>query len=329
MMTMNTKLTTPVALLIFNRPEPTRRVFEMIRQAQPPILLVVADGPRSESERAVCLETRKIIEGVDWPCDVRRHYSDVNLGCKNRVSSGITWIFKEVDRAIILEDDCVPHPTFFPFCQELLEKYQNDPQVMHISGDNFQENNKGFVCNESYYFSNIPHIWGWASWRRAWNHYDLQMKSWPEARDRHLLNTILPDAANVERWTDKFQHYYDQQINSWDGPWSYACLVNHGLCIVPKVNLISNIGFGATATHTRQEAATDKLANLPTVAMDFPLRHPPTKALNDQAVNYIADYIFGVDRYRRLDWKLRIRAQKIFPGLYARIRKAFHHLRKT
>lgn len=311
---MEFTLTTPVAFLIFNRPAETKRVFESIRRAKPPILLIVADGPRTAAETRLCNETRAIVENIDWPCDVRRNYSDVNLGCKQRVSSGLSWVFREVERAIVLEDDCLPHPTFFRFCQELLEHYQNDERVMHISGDNFQHNNPAFTSHESYYFTNVPHIWGWASWRRAWARYDVSMSTWPQARRNRTLAKVLPDEPSVARWTDKFQNYYEGKINSWDGQWSYACLINNALCICPSVNLISNIGFSSTATHSSQPSNMDVLANLPVQEMKFPLFHPPSKQLNTVAVNYVADLVFGVYKYRSWSRRLR-RAVKRLVGL--------------
>ena len=311
---------TPIAFLVFNRPESTRRVFEEIRRIRPTKLLVVADGPRSESERKICAEVRAIIDTIDWPCTVLRNYSDINLGCKVRVSSGLDWVFTEVDRAIVLEDDCLPHPTFFPYCAELLEKYADDESVMHISGDNFHAKNPAFRCEESYYFSNIPHIWGWASWRRAWKHYDVHIRSWPEVRARGYLRQTFGDEPTAARWEDKFDSYYAGRINSWDGQWAYACIVNRGFCIMPAVNLISNIGFGSSGTHTQEESAENEVANLPTYAMDFPLTHPQDIKLNRQAVEYLSDYIFGVYKYRTATSRVKRFLKKMLPQLYLRIK---------
>lgn len=174
---------TPVAFMIFNRPEKTARVFAEIRKARPTQLFIVADGPRTEQEKEKTDATRAVTEHIDWECEVKRNYSDVNVGCKMRVSSGISWIFENVENAIILEDDCVPEQSFFPYCQELLERYKDDTRIMHISGDNFEWGRTGnFESDASYYFSRIPHVWGWATWRRAWNLYDINMTSWPECR---------------------------------------------------------------------------------------------------------------------------------------------------
>jgi hypothetical protein len=313
---------TPIAFLIFNRPATTKRVFEEIREARPTKLLVVADGPRNEDERRLCEDARAIIETIDWPCEVLKDYSDFNLGCRKRVSSGISWVFQNVERAIILEDDCLPHPTFFRYCAELLERYKDDPEIMHISGDNFHSKNKGFRCDDSYYFSNIPHIWGWASWRRAWKTYDVSLKNWPDVKRQRLLMEVFGDEPTAARWEDKFQDYYDGKIDSWDGQWAYASLVNRGLSIMPKVNLISNIGFGKDSTHTHEDAAQNALAALPTLPMDFPLSHPKEKKLNVQAVDYLSDYIFGIYKYRAAGSRLKRLIKRTLPGLYESLKRA-------
>ena len=161
-------LRTPVALLIFNRPDTTERVFNAVAKARPSKLLVVADGPRDSrpGEAARCEQTRAIIKRVDWDCEVITNFADRNMGCKLRVSSGIDWIFEQVEEAIILEDDCLPDPSFFRFCDEMLERYRDNERVGMVSGGNLQfGRHRG---TGSYYFSKYTHIWGWASWRRAW-----------------------------------------------------------------------------------------------------------------------------------------------------------------
>ncbi|NCS49003.1 MAG: glycosyltransferase family 2 protein [Microcystis aeruginosa BK11-02] len=267
------QLTTPVAFLIFNRPDTTARVFEAIRQAKPPKLLVVADGPRPDRPDDVekCKAARAIIDKVDWDCAVLTNYSDVNLGCKSRVSSGLNWVFDTVEEAIILEDDCLPHPSFFQFCEELLEYYRHDQRIMVISGDNFQFGRKR--TDYSYYFSVYTHCWGWATWRRAWHFYDETMKLWPEIRSGRFLEYIFRDYREVKYRYRIFQNTYEDKINSWDYQWCFSCLVQNGLAILPNCNLVSNIGFGADATHTSR--AIQSVVNNPVREMSFPLQHPP------------------------------------------------------
>jgi hypothetical protein len=265
-------IVTPVALLLFNRPETTRRVFDEIRRARPQKLLVVADGPRPghPEDAAQCAAAREVVACVDWPCEVLTNYAETNLGCKRRVSSGLDWVFEQVEEAIILEDDCLPHPTFFRFCQELLEKYREDDRVFHISGDFFRT--AGARNRYSYFFSRYNFIWGWASWRRAWKHYDVEMKLWPEIRDGKRLEAFFGDEAEARQFTEPFQQVYEGKVDTWDYQWGFAMWAHGGLSIRPNVNLISNIGFGAGATNT---TAASPNANLPTAAMEFPLRHPP------------------------------------------------------
>lgn len=267
------KLTTPIAFLIFNRPEVTERVFAEIAKARPSKLLVVADGPRAdrEGEAERCAAARKIIARVDWGCEVLTNYSDVNLGCKRRVSSGLDWVFETVEEAIVLEDDCLPHPSFFPYCEELLGRYRDDSRVMQICGSNFLN---GWKRNEySYYFSNYGPIWGWASWRRAWKSYDVDMKLWPMLKEKRVLEDFCINQDEIKARLSIYDQVYSGEIDTWDYQWGFAKLVNSGLSITPNVNLISNIGFGAGATHT--SSAADPFADLKTFEMSFPLTHPP------------------------------------------------------
>jgi hypothetical protein len=267
------KLTTPVAFIVFNRPHTTAKVFAAIRQAQPSQLLIIADGPRLDraGEAENCQQVRAICDRIDWECEVKRNYADVNLGCQKRVASGLDWVFTEVEEAIILEDDCLPHPTFFPFCQELLEKYRSDRRIMAISGDNFQFGLKR--TNYSYYFSIYSDTWGWATWRRAWQYNDIDMKLFPTIQAGGWLEDIFNHNRRLKKyWHNIFEDCYAGKSTTWDYQWVFACMIQSGLTVIPNVNLISNIGFDETATHT---TAPDNLANMATEALIFPLVHPP------------------------------------------------------
>lgn len=266
------ELRTPVAFIIFNRPDTTEMVFREIAHARPPKLLVVGDGPRAnrEGEAEKVAAARAIIKRVDWPCEVLTNYSDTNLGCKVRVSSGLDWVFEQVPEAIILEDDCLPHPTFFRFCEEMLERYRDDQRIGMISGDNFQFGHT--INDDSYYFSNINHIWGWASWRSRWQHdYDVRMESWPEARDEGRVADWVSEKSEQDSLTDIFESVYQEKIDTWDYQWAFASRINGRISVMPNVNLICNIGFGVQASHTTVES---EFANLPLVSIIFPLNHP-------------------------------------------------------
>ncbi|MCG7849236.1 MAG: hypothetical protein MIO93_08675, partial [ANME-2 cluster archaeon] len=284
------QLKTPVAFMVFNRPEVTKRVFAEIAKAKPPILLVIADGPRSNhpDDAEKCADVRAIIDGVDWDCEVLTNYSNVNMGCKHCPPNGLDWVFDLVEEAIVLEDDCLPHPTFFRFCEELLEKYRNDERIAMISGNNFQFGKKR--TRYSYYFSRYPHLWGWASWRRAWKDYDAQMKIWPEIRDGGWLQDILGDKKIVRYWKKLIENTYQGKIDSWDYPWVLACWIQNKLTILPNVNLVSNIGFGSEAVHTK---VRNKFAEIETETMRFPLLNPDYLLRDSKADFFVENKMFS------------------------------------
>ncbi len=265
------KLNTPVALLIFNRPDATERVFSAIAQAKPPILLVVADGPRIHriGEAEKCAAARAIIERVDWDCQVLTNYSETNLGCKKRISSGLDWVFQQASEVIILEDDCLPNPSFFRFCQEMLEKYRYDERIGMISGTNFLEKPNH---PSSYFYSMYPHIWGWASWRRVWKKYDVMMQQLDTLGNDANFQQRFSNKSEYHHWMNVFNDTLNGCVDAWDAQITYLFLKENFLSIYPNINLISNIGFNADATHTRFEG--NRLANLPTQSLNFPLTHP-------------------------------------------------------
>ncbi len=279
------KLNTPVALLIFNRPDTTERVFNAIAKARPPKFLVVADGPRPqrEGEAELCAQTRAIINRVDWDCEVITEFADSNMGCKHRVASGIDWIFEQVEEAIILEDDCLPDPSFFRYCEEMLTRYRDNERVGMVSGGNLQFGRQRGTG--SYYFSKYTHIWGWASWRRAWKHYDRDLTLWPAFRDEGLLTQLFETSGEQEYWRNSFQWVHEGSLDTWDVSWTFTAITHGLLQVVPNVNLISNIGFGANATHTHVVGVH---ANMPTQPIEFPLIHPTFVLADIEADRYIA-----------------------------------------
>ncbi len=296
---------TPVAFIIFNRPDRTAKVFEAIRQARPPMLLVAADGPRinrtGESEK--CAETRSIIDRVDWPCEVLTNYSDTNMGMKQREATAFSWVFDIVEEAILLEDDCLPHPTFFPYCEELLRYYRHDERVMTISGDNTPLGNpRNRQIQDSYYFSIYTRTWGWATWRRAWQHYDLEMKKWSTIRDEGWLKDILRDSREVEFWQNQFQSTYDG-FDTWDYQWMLCSWLQNALSIIPTVNLISNLGFDLDGTNTTDRG--DPRSNVPTQAVQFPLQHPPFTIPDRQADRFTRENVYMPSLLKRVQRKLR------------------------
>jgi hypothetical protein len=243
-------LQTPVALFIFNRPEHTQQCLAAIAMVQPRTLLVVADAARNEAEQILVSQTRNLLQHIDWPCNITTHFATQNMGCRLRVSSGLDWVFEQVEEAIILEDDCIADPSFFHFCEAMLLRYRHDDAVMHIGGVNFQFGQQ--VGHGDYYFSKYAHIWGWATNRRAWQHYDVAMKSWPAFGSKGLAQVMPQEKEQVTYWTQRLQGAFENNIDTWDYQWQYAVWAHGGKCIVPQKNLVKNIGFGLGATHTTQ-----------------------------------------------------------------------------
>ena len=263
---------TPIALFVFRRPDTTRRVFDAIAKAQPAQLLLIADGPRPDmaGEAEACQLVREIVSHVDWPCDISTNFADHNLGCQERMISGLNWVFSLVEEAILLEDDCLPDPSFFPFCRELLERYRGDSRVAYISGCNLAE--RYLNARSSYFFSQLGGIWGWATWKSEWQRYDRYLADWPAVRKEKMLSEIFDDSRTVAYWTRIFDAMHENRgPNTWDYQWLFACLKNNSLTAVSSVNLIANIGYGSDATHA---AEPDPRCMLQASQMEFPLRHP-------------------------------------------------------
>jgi hypothetical protein len=293
------KLSTPVVFAIFNRPEKTAQVFAEIARARPPKLLIVADGPRAAraGEAELCLKARKIIEKVDWPCEVITNISEVNLGCRKRMSSGVSWAFQQVPEAIVLEDDCVPGASFFRYCEEMLNRYRENESILMVSGSNILEGKKKF--GHSYYFSQIPTIWGWASWSNVWNkYYDIEMKFWPEFRSSDALSKLFNNRDTEEFWVDLFEKSYNGKIDTWEYPWICASFRHRLLSVVPTTNLIHNIGFGADATHTF--STNSPLANIEKKEIEFPLVHPSEIRADAEADSIFQFKIAGRGLRRKL-----------------------------
>lgn len=251
---MDTVFQTPVLFIIFNRPGTTRLVFNQIKKIKPKKLFVAADGPRPGvlNDKANCSETREIINQIDWDCQIFTLFRDENLGCGKAVSSAINWFFENVEDGIILEDDCLPDESFFAFCSLMLDKYRFDKQVMMISGTNFLFNKARsfslFFTNCDYYFSRNYLIWGWATWKRAWNLYDFELVDWKMQRDVRIdkLHKIFKNRCVENYWIENFDKVINKKVDTWDYQWCYCCIFNGGLSLNPKLNLVSNIGLIGT-----------------------------------------------------------------------------------
>lgn len=291
----------PCVLIVFNRPELAVQAAQAIAGARPSHVFVVADGPRTHvpEDAARCREVRSLVEEFPWPCPFTRLYADTNMGCGKRVSSGLDAVFEQVDRAIILEDDCSPDPSFFPYCDELLERYANDERVMAISGDNFQHGRRR--SRYSYYFSKYHHCWGWATWRRAWSLNDQEMSLWPNVKESDEYRSWFYCERERRYWTHRFDLCHQGRCDTWDYPWTLSCWRHHGLIALPAVNLVQNIGVDVDATHTQSDA---RKFSVPAQGMGGRLSHPPSVRVNIAADRYTDRFMFsGNVRY---SWRARM-----------------------
>jgi len=297
-------LQAPVAVFIFKRPDLTARVFEKIRAARPKTLLIVADGPRpgEQDEASLVQQTREVAENISWPCRVLRNFAQHNLGCKRRMSSGLDWVFENAAEAIILEDDCLPSGGFFDYCEQLLTRYRHDPRVSAISGTNVHC--RGAESEYSYFFSKYFHCWGWASWRRVWQQYDVQMRGWPRAYRSGLLKHIADSFDEQCYWGRILDKQYRGQFDAWAYQMVFNCWQLGGLTALPAANLVSNIGFDGRGTHTLNQQ--DPLANCPLADLG-PLRHPPAVERHVAADRLTFQQAFARDLRGVRKWRIRAR----------------------
>ena len=299
----------PILFLVFNRPDTTRRAFEAIRAARPPRLYVAADGPRGDrpGERERCAETRRIATAVDWPCEVRTLFQDVNLGCRLGPITGLDWFFEREPEGVVLEDDILPLPSFFAYCDELLERYRDDERVGVICGSNLVS--RRFAPRDSYFFSRYVQVWGWASWARVWRHYDVNVGEWPAWRDRGGLKAVADGNRRFERfWQDIFDLAFAGEVNWWSYQLQFACWRHGMLASLPACNQVGNLGFGADSTHTRGRVPAYLRESAPRPLV-WPLRHPPRVELPPLADKMIGRDVHGLGLrgavHRYLDWVKR------------------------
>jgi len=292
--------------LIFNRPDLTGVVFEQIKKARPKRLFIAGDGPRKDKpgDDDLCRQTRDLVlQGIDWPCEVKTLFRGENLGCKMAVSSAITWFFEQVEEGIILEDDCAPHPAFFGYCQELLEKYRSDTQVNFISGTCLP--GSASHVSDSYYFSKFSIIWGWATWRRVWQQYDVAIKDWQYLKNSDWLENVFYGNGYFATGFKRLFESIDQGYDTWDFQLFFLNLKSNSFNIHPAKNLISNIGFDERGTHTR---GAKPYSRMPTVDIGY-LRHPRVKSFDYKADEIIFEHLYKYDR--RPATPLRILYQKV------------------
>ncbi len=287
---MEYRAKSPVAFIIFNRPDLTRQVFECIRKVKPAKLYIISDGARTPEEKTLVDQTRAVVEDIDWDCQVFKKYSDKNQGGKWGPYNGLSWVFEQENEAIILEDDNLARVSFFRYCDELLERYRDDNRIFTISGGNFMDPETRFKY--SYWFSTINGLWGWATWRRSWKKIDMKITKWGELRNTDWLKAQIPDKQIREMYASKFDRVYFGKYGDKVGlgyAYTFAMMFDNALDIRPEKNLVSNVGFRPDANNTKKAEAW---ANFPTTELSWPLRHPPEIKSNVE---------WDIQVYRQLD----------------------------
>jgi hypothetical protein len=282
---------TPILFLIFNRSDVTQKVFDQIKQIKPKYLFVAADGPRDHKpdDQIKCRETRAIIDQVDWDCQVETLFREQNLGCGPAVASAISWFFDRVEAGIILEDDCFPNLSFFPYCAELLEKYKDNHQVKFIGGNNFQNGiQRG---DASYYFSHYPTSWGWASWRRSWDSFNADITDSEQVISSGQLDAVFNTEQEKKHWNKSLVKASNERKSVWDFYFYYAIWRQAGLCITPNKNLVINLGFFDQGTHYFLKDSTRTNVKAETIA--FPLTHPKSLTADRDADKYTFDHFYS------------------------------------
>jgi hypothetical protein len=310
---------TPVLLMIYKRPDKTAKVFEVIRQIKPKKLFVAADGPKKGSNDGdLCLQVRSIATKVDWPCEVRTLFRDNNIGAGRAVSGAITWLFEHVDRGIILEDDCLPDESFFRFCDVLLNKYAVTREIMSISGTNLLPN--GWKQEKQSYLFAHGGVWGWATWKRAWDLFDYDMPAWASDENKDKIRKAMNHNSWFDYYFGMFEGAYQKELDAWDLQWFYCILNNGGLAINPTLNLVRNIGFGPDATNTSE--VDGPYSNMELRQMEFPLKHPPELKPDKKYLRVIYRFVVGYKKTfkERAEFWMRLYFNKITRNSPAEVR---------
>ncbi|MFA6200191.1 MAG: nucleotide-diphospho-sugar transferase [Bacteroidales bacterium] len=289
------QFTTPILVIIFNRPNLVQGLFNELKKQKPKQLFVFCDGARKDKlgEIELLQQSKSIFETqIDWNCDLNTNYLEDNKGAGRAIASAIKWFFENVDQGIILEEDCLPHQDFFPYCEELLQRYKEDKRVIFIGGNNFQ---KRKVSQYSYYFSSYPHIWGWAAWKKTIEGYSFDIDDISKKEIRQILKRYFDSWHEREYWYDRFKLVKNNRINSWDYQLMFNIWRKNGVAIIPVVNLVKNVGFDKNSIHCKNK--NDISANL-TLNNILPLNHP-----NHIEVNKKVDYTY----FKRYNYKSFIR----------------------
>lgn len=311
------KFRTPVVLVIFNRPHTTQEVFNVLKEVKPTKLFVIADGPRVNNQEDIkkCQETRNIIDTISWECEVHKRYANTNIGIRNNFPDGLNWVFEQVTEAIILEDDTVPHLSFFPYCEELLERYKDDERIGMISGynDQFGRSRTDF----SYYFSRHTNIWAWGTWKRAWKYYDVNAPIWSELKNNKWLECVTTSRDEAKHWIRATDNLLNRKSEGWDAQWTVACMSQNMLSIKPNINLVTNIGFDSDSTHNTNSNVL--VSRMSVDEINFPLKHPNITLPNLEADIFSARLFMTNSILRRVIRRAMGKSLHKFIDLYQKL----------
>ena len=288
----------PVVVVLFNRPQCAEQLFSALRLIQPRRLYVISDAPREGvlGEKTKVAASRAYFENIPWPCQVEYDYAAQNMGTMDRISTGLEWVFSEVHQAIILEDDCIPNPEFFLFCEVLLDKYAEDDRVLSISGTRLAPEKDD---SSDYRFSRYAFCWGWASWARAWSKFDADMSGYSKVPKTEFLRSKLGGFRQALYWRWLLNRVVNGRIVSWAYKWTFAHWFNNGLSVVPRVNLVTNMGFGEDATNTKTKS---RWLSLKVQRLSFPLKHPLVVSPDLEFDRWIEDHVFSKSLPARCRW---------------------------
>lgn len=287
---------TPVSLFVYNRPDLTAEILKAIGSYKPELLFIISDGPKnSSSDLHAVSEVRRLCNSVNWPCEVISQYREVNLGSRESITQGLSWVFTYVDEAIILEDDCLPDASFFPYCSTLLDQYRADARIFTVGG--FRTEDISETNGNSYYYSKYPCTWGWATWKRAYQGFDPNLAEWSEDTKLPWLTEHLADPFYANYWAYMLTRA-KKGSNDWDYAWAYHCWINNALSIRPNINLIRNTGFSSTATHTKDP--NHPFGKKTSSACSFPISHPLEIITIPDLEHLLEDLIYSGVRRRQL-----------------------------
>jgi hypothetical protein len=295
----------PVTIIIFNRPENTKRLFESLNIYKPETLFVISDGPRKnfEDDREKVIQSRKIFEKIDWKCEVYFNNSESNLGCRERIITGLNWVFGQVEKTIILEDDCIPSEEFFIFMELMLNKYQTNKDISSVCGTNFLPD--WSETKDSYLYSKYCHVWGWGTWKDRWEKIDFNLDKLHKIKKTKFLKNYLGSFRAYLYWHWILNNVKKKKIDSWAYIWNFTNFINNSLSIIPAINLLSNIGIGKDSSNTQSLPYKYIKAEESRKKLKFPLKYPSKFLLDSKHDLEVEDTIFSKSIYNRLLWIVR------------------------